>query len=96
MNDAFQIRVRAAAVAGWWTLLIAVVFLAATWGIFLGLMSSRPPWLQSLTGPGVSWEYIQNITYWFVGALKLCLWLMFLGVVWLTLWSRQLRKRSAG
>ncbi len=31
MNDVFQKRVRAAAVAGWWTLLIAVIFLAIQW-----------------------------------------------------------------
>ena len=94
MNDAFQQRIRAAAIAGWWTVLIAVGFLTLVWMLFLVLMSARPPWYQSLLGPGVSWEYIQNVGFWAVAIFKMCIWLMALVVVWLTLWSRQLGKRS--
>ncbi len=54
MNDIFQQRVRAAAVAGWWTVLIAVGFLTLVWFLFLGLLSSRPAWLQPLFGPGIT------------------------------------------
>ena len=36
MNDVFEKRVRAAAVAGWWTLLIDVGFLLAFWRRFVG------------------------------------------------------------
>jgi hypothetical protein len=96
MNDVFQQRVRAAAVAGWWTLLIAIGFLTLVWIIFLALMSARPAWFQSLLGPGVSWEYVQNVGFWIVSIFKMCIWLMALFVVWLTLWARQLRKRSGG
>jgi hypothetical protein len=96
MNDAFQQRVRAAAVAGWWTVLIAIVFLTLVWMVFLFLLSARPPWFQSLLGPGASWEYVQNVGFWIVSIFKMCIWLMALAVVWLTLWSRQLRKQSGG
>ena len=95
MNDAFQQRLRAAAIAGWWTLLIAVGFLTLVWIIFLVLMSTRPSWYQSLLGPGVSWEDLQMVGLWAVAIFKMCIWLMALVVLWLTLWSRQLGKRRS-
>jgi hypothetical protein len=95
MNDVFQQRVRAAAIAGWWTVLIAIGFLTLVWIQFLVLMSARPAWYQSLLGPGVSWEYVQNVGFWVVSIFKVCIWQMAVGVVWLTLWSRQLGRRPA-
>ena len=95
MNDAFQQRLRAAAIAGWWTLLIAVGFLTLVWIIFLVLMSTRPSWYQSLLGPGVSWEDLQMVALLAVAIFKMCIWLMALVVLWLTLWSRQLGKRRS-
>lgn len=94
MNDVFQQRIRAAAIAGWWTVLIAVGFLTLVWIVFLALISTRPPWYQSLMGPGVSWESFQHVGFWAVAVFKMSIWLMALVVVWLTLWSRQLEKRS--
>ena len=92
MNDVFQQRIRAAAIAGWWTVLIGVAFLTLVWIIFLVLMSTRPSWYQSLLGPGVSWEYVHMVGFWAVAIFKMCIWLMALVVLWLTLWSRQLGK----
>ena len=85
---------KAAAIAGWWTVLIAIVFLTLVWFVFLALMSARPAWLQSMFGSGVTWEYVQNIGFWIVSVFKMCIWLLALVVVWLTLWARQLRKRA--
>ena len=45
MNDSFEKKVRAAAVAGWWVVLIGYALLIATWAVYLGLMSNRPMWL---------------------------------------------------
>ena len=50
MNDVFEKRVRAAAVAGWWTLLIAVGFITLLWVIYLAVMSARPAGL-AMWGP---------------------------------------------
>ncbi len=94
MNDVFQQRIRAAAIAGWWTVLIAVGFLTLVWIVFLALVSARPQWYQSLLGPGVSWEEFQKVGFWAVAIFKMCIWLMAGVVMWLTLWSRQLGKRS--
>ena len=95
MNDAFQQRIRTAAIAGWWTVLIAIGFLTLVWIVFLALISARPPWYQSLLGPGVTWEVFQNVGFWAVAIFKMCIWLMALVVLWLTLWARQLEKRRS-
>jgi hypothetical protein len=92
MKDAFETRVRAAAVAGWWVVLIAVCFLTLLWLIYLAVMSTQPTWLLTLWGPRVDWPFVQNVWFWAMAAFKFCLWLWVLMVLWLTLWARQLRK----
>src|SRR5262249_62229234 len=92
MNDPFEKQVRAAAVAGWWVVLIAVGFLTLLWLLYLAVMSSHPAWLLTLWGPGVDWPFVQNVWFWAMAALKFCIWLLVLVVLWLTLWARQLRK----
>jgi hypothetical protein len=47
-NDTFEIKIRSAAKAGWWTLLIASGFLVVQWIAYLFLMSSQPAWLLFL------------------------------------------------
>ena len=93
MDDAFQVRVHAAAIAAWWTLLIASVFGALQWVLYLGVMAARPAWALPFAGPGATWESIR--TNWFLGLafLKGTLWLLVLAALWLTLWARQLRAR---
>ena len=85
-------KVHAAAIAGWWALLGAVVFLTAVWLAFLSLVSARPDWMLSLWGPGITWEMIENVTLWAVAFFKVAVWLMAIVVLWLTLWARELRK----
>jgi hypothetical protein len=91
MND-FAQKVRAAAVAGWWSLLIGYVLLTIIWLVYLGIISARPTWLMDLWGKGISWDFMQVLSLWFLGIFKLFLWLMLIVVIWLTLWARQLRK----
>jgi len=63
MNDTFEKKVRAAAVAGWWVILAAVVFLTRLWLLYLVVMSTQPAWVLALWGPDASWPFIQNV--WF-------------------------------
>lgn len=95
MNDPFTTRVRAAAAAGWWTVLIAVGFSVLLWGAYLITMSNRPAWLPRMWGPDVSWAEIQQLFLRMILALRFFLWVLLLGVIWLTLWGRQLKKRAA-
>jgi hypothetical protein len=37
---------------------------------------------------------MQTVSLWFLCVFKLCLWLLFVVVLWLTLWARQLRKKA--
>jgi hypothetical protein len=93
MNDPFERKVRAAAVAGWWVILIGYGQLLVTWAVYLVLLSARPGWLLALWGQGeVSWALVQTVSLWFLGVFKLVIWILFLVVLWLTLWARQLRR----
>jgi hypothetical protein len=96
MNDIFENRVRAAAVAGWWTLLIAVGFITLQWVVYLLVMSARPAWVLSMWGPGFDWSFVQTVWFWAIAVLKFSVWLLALVVIWLTLWARQLGKRTGG
>ena len=84
MTDHFERNVRAAAVAGWWVVLVAAGLFMVSWLGYLYIVPARPAWLLSLWGPDVSWEFVANVWFWGVAAFKL--------IVWLTLWARQLRK----
>src|SRR5205807_2233061 len=92
MHDPFTKKVGAAAVAGWWVVLVAMGFLLVQWVAYLAVLSARPAWLLALWGPDASWPLVQNVWFWAMAAFKLCIWLMALGVLWCTLWARQLRK----
>jgi hypothetical protein len=92
VNEAFETKVRAAAVAGWWVVLIGYVLLTLTWVVYLALVSARPAWMLALWGHAVSWDFLQTVSLWFLGVFKLFLWFLILVALWLTLWARQLRK----
>jgi hypothetical protein len=92
MNETFEDKVRAAAKAGWWTLLIGAAFLAVQWIAYLLMTAARPSWPLVIWGNGISWETVQTVWFWGAAAFKFCLWILALVVLWLTLWSRQLQK----
>jgi hypothetical protein len=92
MNDSFEKKVRAAAVATWWVVLIGYALLIVTWAAYLGFVTTRPAWLIGMWGQDVTWDFMQTVSLWFLGVFKLFLWFLFLAALWLTLWARQLRK----
>ncbi len=91
MDDLLHKKVRAAAVAGWWTLLIAVIFLTVVWGVFLAMLHCQCPFAKAVWG-GASWDMMLSISIWAMAAFKLVIWTMFLVVVWLTIWARKLKR----
>ncbi len=95
MNDSFERKVRAAGVAGWWTLLVGAAVLVVQWFAYLFIMRARPAWAMPLLGPGVTWDYLQNVWWLATAFLKILLLVLALGCLWLTLWARQLRKATA-
>jgi len=95
MDDPFYKRVRALAVSGWWTALIAAIWVTAAWFIWLGLLKAQPAWLLRLWGGGdLTWADVRTLTLWFFGAMKLLLWLWLTGAICLTIWARRLKRMA--
>ena len=90
MNDSFEKKVRAAAVAGWWVILIGYALLTVTWLVYVVLVSARPVWLIAMWGQEVGWDFMQVVSLWFLGVFKLFMWFLIVVVLWLTFWARQL------
>ena len=82
--------------AGWWTVLAATGFVTLLWIAYMGMMSIRPAWVIAMWGPGVTWAQVQWICLWAIAAFKFALWLLVMGVIWLSLWARRLGKLSSG
>ena len=91
MNDDFERKVRGAAVAGWWTVLVAAAVLLLQWVAYLVVMSSRPTLVLTLWGSD-SWLEVHNLWLLSTGVLKIFVFILALPCLWLTLWARELRK----
>ena len=87
-------RVRAAAIAAWWTLLVAAAFVTFQWLVYLAAVSVKPAFVLSLWGPGATWDDVRTLWFQALALLKLSLWPLALVAVWLTLWARQLRRNA--
>ena len=95
MDKRLPKRVGAAAAAGWWTILIAVVWLLIGWLAFLAIMRARPGWLLYCWGGGdLTWSTVHTIWLWFFGVFKVAVPVAVLIVVWLSLWARQLKRAA--
>ncbi len=91
MEDNLKRRVGAAAVAGWWTILILAVWLTVGWLIWLLILHFQPSWLLKLWGGGpITYETVQTVVLWVFGGMKALLWAALGVVIWLTLWARRL------
>jgi hypothetical protein len=93
MNGEFAQRIRSAAMAGWWTLLIATVFLAVQWVGYLIIIGSKPDWMLRFWGGGdLRWGTIQTVWIWVTAVFKLIVWVAAMLVIWLSLWARRLAR----
>jgi hypothetical protein len=95
MNNDFESRLHSAAVAGWWTLLIAVGIFLIQWIMYLIVVPAQPNWVLTFLGPGVGWHEVRTIWFWFLAGFKVLLLLVAFVLLWLTLWARQLRNRHS-
>lgn len=92
MNDDLERKVQGAAVAGWWTVLVAAAVLLLQWVAYLFVMSSRPAFVLTLWGSGTSWLEVHDLWLLGTGFLKIFVFILAIPCLWLTLWARQLRK----
>jgi hypothetical protein len=93
MDDLFIRKVRTAAVAGWWTLLIAYCILLVQWLAYLLIMTKQPAGILCIWGNGITWPEIRNIWLWGMVVYKFIVGIMLFIIIWLTLWARQLAKK---
>ncbi len=92
MEDTLTKRVRAAAVAGWWTVLIAWCIIVVQWMAYLLIMARQEAGFLYLWGAGFTWAEIRIIWMWGIVVMKLCIGVMLFVVIWLSPWARQLAK----
>jgi hypothetical protein len=93
MEARFSLKVKSAAVAAWWTILIAFSFILFQWLIYR-YFNAHPQGLISVLLGGFDWQFIRVVWLWSVAVLKLCMWLLLLVTIWLTLWARALAKSN--
>jgi hypothetical protein len=93
MEEMFTKKVRAAAVAGWWTLFIFWCVLLIQWLAYVLIMTRQPSVILCMFGEGVTWPEIRTVWMWAMVAFKLSVGMMLFIVIWLTLWARQLVKK---
>ncbi len=93
MDEQLARRVRAAAGAGWWTLLIGAIWLTAGWLALLAIMHYQPEWVQKLWGGDtIDWQDYHLIALKYMATFKLVLWTVALVSIWLSLWARRLKR----
>jgi hypothetical protein len=95
MDEVFREKVRAAAAAAWWTVVVGAAFFGVQWVVCRLVLPARPAWALSAWGPGATLETIGTVWFGALAFMKLSLWLLALGALWLTLWARPLRPRSS-
>ena len=79
--------VRSAAVAGWWTVLIAGIWVTVAWLIWRGVLKSKPAWLMKLWGFEMDWKEVQRIMFYSLAVMKMIIFVCILVCLWLTLWA---------
>ena len=90
--DAFGKRVRTAAVAGWWTIIIGVIWMTAGWFVMMWILTVKPGWVLTVWGNIITWDDAQTLTLWIFSAFKLIFFVMILLTIWLTIWGKELKK----
>jgi hypothetical protein len=94
MDEIFIKKVRSAAVAGWWTVLIAYCLLLFQWFAYLLIIPRQPAAMLFFWGKDVTWPEIRTMWLWAIVVYKLGVAMMIFVVIWLTLWARQLKKNQ--
>ena len=90
MSTEFAEVVRSAAVAGWWTVLIASIWLTVAWLIWRTILKSKPAWLLKLWGFDLPWEQVQQIMFYFIAVMKMILFIFILICIWLSFWAQSM------
>ena len=85
MDPEFAQIVKAAAVAGWWTVLIAAIWITFAWLVWRSVIKSKPAWLMKLWGFDLGWDEVQKVMFYFIALMKMILFILILICIWLSL-----------
>ena len=96
MDDArFQTRIRCAAAAGWWTSLIAILWLTVGWCLWIALAAcpgGACAGLVECLWSGMTISEARPIVWIFFGVMKMMIIPVVLASVFLTIWAKRLKK----
>jgi len=96
MNLSLAKRVGSAAAAAWWMILIAVIWMTVGWLATMGILWAQPDWVLRIWGGGaLTWEQMHRIILNVFAVFKVVLLVLLLGTIWLTLWSRMLKRAES-
>ena len=88
-------RVRAAAGAGWWTMLIVLIYALLQWCGFLAIIHYQPYWIRSWWGGGdLDWPEIHQLLLLFQAIFELVMLVALVVVVWMSIWARKLKRAA--
>ena len=90
--DAFGKRVRTAAVAGWWTILIGAAWISAAWFFTTWILAAKPDWVLALWGGIITWEDASDIVVRYFTTFKIIFFVMLMLTIWLSIWASKLKK----
>ena len=97
MADTFTARVRSAAVAGWWTILIMAVWMTLSWLAWIGMLSAKPDFMLAMWGgDAMTWAQMHEMVVTFFAVFKMVILTFLIATIWLSLRARQLRRQNAG
>lgn len=86
-------RVRCAASAAWWTVLIGAAWMTLGWAAWLYIPCSQcmTSCVETMWG-GVKVADVQPVVWLMVGVMKIILFVCVMIAIFLTIWGRKLRK----
>jgi hypothetical protein len=90
--NTFEMRVRAAASAGGYTLLATAAVIVVQWLAALVLFATRPAWVLDAIGHLSTWDELAHLWLSLVAGLKFFFWVEAAIVLWTALWAWRLRK----
>jgi hypothetical protein len=91
-DEVFERRLNCAVRAGWWTVVVAVLWMMVGWVVWLVILGDERvgAFVAALWG-GVDLDRMRLLVAVFFGMMKVALFALLLGVIFLTVWSRKLR-----
>ncbi len=94
MSDTFERRLGAAVWAAWRTIAVWWLLLMFSWAGSMVVMNVRPGGVLGMLGGDVTWAELGSLYLWVLSAFKIMGLVAAMGALFLTLWSRALKRST--